>query len=87
MDDVSSPCGDMVRFAGEKGSCDLFPTLVQTCSIGVGLLRGKLVFVGTARAVRTKTQLAQYETKKRDYTATVKKAGRSVFLAHRFRDS
>lgn len=46
--DVSSPCGDMVRFAGEKGSCDLFPTLVQTCSIGAGMFRGKLVFVGTA---------------------------------------
>ena len=69
-----------VRFAGEKGSCDLFPTLVQTCSIGVGLFRGKLVFVGTARAVRTKTQLAHYKTKKRGYTPKGKKAGRGAFL-------
>jgi len=73
--DVSSPCGDMVRFAGEKGSCDLFPTLVQICSIGVGLFRGKLVFVGTARAVRTKTQLAHYKTKNRGYTTRGKKVG------------
>lgn len=29
----------MVRFAGEKGSCDLFPTLVQTRSIGAGMIR------------------------------------------------
>ncbi|QQD14387.1 hypothetical protein [Sphingobacterium sp. UDSM-2020] len=83
---MSSPCGDMVRFAGEKGSCDLFPTLVQTCSIGVCLFRGKLVFVGTARAVRTKTQLAQHETKKWGYTAKGKKVGLGVFLAHGFRD-
>ncbi|OJZ06457.1 MAG: hypothetical protein BGP15_04215 [Sphingobacterium sp. 40-24] len=38
----------VVRYAGEKGSCDLFPTLVQTRSIGAGMFRGKLVFVGTA---------------------------------------
>ena len=73
--DVSPLWADVVRFAGEKGSCDLFPTLVQTCSIGVGLFRGKLVFVGTARAVRTKTQLAQYKTKNRGYTAWGKKVG------------
>ncbi|WP_312362433.1 hypothetical protein [Sphingobacterium sp.] len=70
---VSSRSDDMVRYAGEKGSCDLFPTLVQTCSIGAGLFRGKLVFVGTAGAVRTKTQLAQYKTKKWGYTARGKK--------------
>jgi len=46
--DVRRPAAVMVRFAGEKGSCDLFPTLVQTRSIGAGLFRGKLVFVGTA---------------------------------------
>ncbi|WP_312337107.1 hypothetical protein [Sphingobacterium sp.] len=39
------------------------------------------------RAVRTKTQLAQYETKKRGYTATGKKVDWGVFLAHRFGDS
>ncbi len=66
---------DVVRFAGEKGSCDLFPTLVQTRSTGAGLFRGKLVFVGTAGAVRTKTQLAQYKTKNRGYTARGKKVG------------
>lgn len=71
---------DVVRFAGEKGSCDLFPTLVQIRSTGVGLFRGKLVFVGTAGAVRTKTQLAQYETKKWGYTAKGKKVGRGVFF-------
>ena len=43
--DVSSPCGDMVRFAGEKGSCDLFPTLVQICSIAKGKKVGLGVFL------------------------------------------
>jgi len=52
---VSPLSADMVRFAGEKGSCDLFPTLVQTCSIGVGLFRGKLVFVGTASRYESRT--------------------------------
>ena len=73
--DVRRPAAAMVRYVGEKGSCDLFPTLVQTCSIGVGLFRGKLVFVGTAGGVRTKTQLAQYKTKNRGYTARGKKVG------------
>ncbi len=77
--DVSSRSDDMVRYAGEKGSCDLFPSLVQARSLGAGMFRGKLVFVGTAsrneRAVRTKTQLAQYKTKNRGYTARGKKVG------------
>lgn len=38
----------VVRYAGEKGSCDLFHTLVRTRSTGAGMFRGKLVFVGTA---------------------------------------
>ena len=29
---------------GEKGSCDLFPTPVQTCDNGVGTFRGKFGF-------------------------------------------
>ncbi|PPL04821.1 hypothetical protein SAMN05444682_101615 [Parapedobacter indicus] len=46
--DVRRPAAVMVRFAGEKGSCDLFPTLVRPFPSGVWLFRGKLVFVGTA---------------------------------------
>src|SRR5690606_36340764 len=38
------------------------------------------------RAVRTKTQLAQYKTKKWGYTAKRKKVGWCVFLVHRFGD-
>lgn len=53
--DVSSLCGDMVRFAGEKGSCDLFPSLVQPRSTGAGLFRGKLVFLGTGARYESRT--------------------------------
>ena len=38
----------VVRYAGEKGSCDLFPTRMLPVPIGIGWLPGKLVFVGTA---------------------------------------
>ena len=57
---------DRVYFAGEKGSCDLFPTRMLPVPAGIGLLPGKFGFCGYGRdtsAVRTKTQLAQYETK------------------------
>ncbi len=53
--DVSPLSADVVRLEGEKGSCDLIPTLVQPCSIGVGLFRGKLVFVGTASRYESRT--------------------------------
>src|SRR5690606_847751 len=48
----------MVRFAGEKGSCDLFPTRMLPVPAGIGLLPGKFGFCGYGRdtsAVRTKT--------------------------------
>ncbi|MGJ1341566.1 hypothetical protein [Sphingobacterium spiritivorum] len=50
---------------------------------------GQVGFCGCGRgtrAVRTKTQLAQYETKKWGYTAKGKKVGWGVFFAYRFGD-
>ena len=88
--DVRRPAAVMVRFAGEKGSCDLFPTRMLPVPAGIGLLPGKFGFCGYGRdtsAVRTKTQLAQYETKKWGYTAKGKKVGWCVFLVHRFGDA
>lgn len=79
---VCRRAADSVSIAGEKGSCDLFPTSVQTRSTGAGLFRGKFGFCGCGRgtrAVRTKTQLAQYKTKKQGYARWGKKRVRMRF--------
>lgn len=68
----------MVRYAGEKRSCDLFPTLVQTRSIGAGMFRGKVVFVGTAEVREPYVQKHNLHTtkqKNRGYITRGKKVG------------
>lgn len=85
--DVSSRSDDMVRYAGEKGSCDLFPTLVQTRSIGAGMFRGKLVFVGTAEVRELYVQKHNlHNTKQKTGVITqgAKKWILGLFFAYRF---
>ncbi|VTR29559.1 hypothetical protein [Sphingobacterium thalpophilum] len=82
--DVSSRSDDMVRYAGEKGSCDLFPTLVQTRSIGAGLFRGKLVFVGTAevRSRTYKNTTCTIQNKKQGLYRKGQKSGFCGYFSH-----
>ncbi|MBL1410078.1 hypothetical protein [Sphingobacterium faecale] len=86
---VSSRSDDMVSFAGEKGSCDLFPTLVQTRSIGAGMFRGKLVFVGTAEVRELYVQKHNLHTTKQKTGAIPQRAKKwvwGVFFAYRCGD-
>ncbi len=79
----------VVRYAGEKGSCDLFPTLVQTRSTGAGLFRGKLVFVGTAEVREPYVQKHNLHTTKQKqglYRKGQKKWVLGVFFTYRFGD-
>ncbi len=87
--DVRRPAAVMVRYAGEKGSCDLFPTLVQTRSIGAGMFRGKLVFVGTAEVREPYVQKHNLHTTKQKTGAIpqgAKKWVLGIFFAYRFGD-
>ncbi|MBB1644541.1 hypothetical protein A9970_11300 [Sphingobacterium sp. UME9] len=77
----------VVRCAGEKGSCDLFPTLVQTRSIGAGMFRGKLVFVGTAEVREPYVQKHNLHTTKQKTGVILQGAKKwvlGVFFAYRF---
>lgn len=80
----------VVRFAGEKGSCDLFPTLVQTRSIGAGLFRGKFGFCGYGIEVREpyvqKHNLHTTKQKSGVIPQRAKKWVLGLFFAYRFGD-
>ncbi|WP_270089739.1 hypothetical protein [Sphingobacterium sp. SYP-B4668] len=83
--DVSSRSDDMVRYAGEKGSCDLFPTLVRIRSTGAGPFRGKLVFVGTASRYESRTYkntTCALQNKKEGLYPKGQKSGSGCFFRH-----
>src|SRR5690606_9179622 len=85
----SSPCGGYGALCRRKRELRPFSYLVTDPLHRSRAVSGQVGFCGYGRgtsAVRTKTQLAQYETKKWGYTAKGKKVGLGVFLAHRFGD-
>lgn len=87
--DISSLRDEMARYAGEKGSCDLFPTLVHTRSIEAGMFRGKLVFVGMAEVREPYVQKHNLHTTKQK-TGVIPRGAKKwvlgMFFAYRFGD-
>ena len=85
----SSPCGGYGSLCRRKRELRPFSYPDAARSRRDWVASGQVGFCGYGRgtrAVRTKTQLAQYETKKWGYTTKGKKVGWGVFLAHRFGD-
>ncbi|MCC2598291.1 hypothetical protein [Sphingobacterium sp. FBM7-1] len=85
----SSPCGGYGALCRRKRELRPFSYLVTDPLHRSRAVSGQVGFCGYGRgtsAVRTKTQLAQYETKKWGYTAKGKKVGLGVFLVHSFGD-